>query len=364
MRSTRAINSTYEARRAFGALLCVALLVTLAACGRGDAAEAGDQVSDASSGVAPSAVVQTQQLPADPCALVPRAEMEALFGPLIADPRRVTNNETAESDPEGKACFYEWETPPGELRHFMSLEVEPDAATIETPSGITPSELDSIVPGVDVHAKADSLVDGRWDWLSAGPFGMTVSRGRFSVFAQLGGLDRGKVLELAGRIYDQVSELPFEATPDDWPPPAANQNACALLSREEAEAVLGPLVVAPYASQGGSALASAKGWSCAYYTPGHRALVITPTWSNGEVEFKTMNGVAQMVGRATGGVAAPDTLDGPWDQVSRGMDGSLHILGGDRILTVNYLSSSTDLAGAVKLARMAMTRLSSVTSKP
>jgi hypothetical protein len=352
------MSSMHSARRPLGALLGAALFVGMSACGRSEASERSATGSSDAPQRAGVAQVETQQLPSDPCALLSRAEIEELLGPLIADPQRVTSNETREPDPEGDACFYEGNTPAGELRHFLSLEVAPDAATMDTPSGMTPNELDSVMPGVDVHAAADSLVDGRWDDLSAGPFGMTVSRGRFSVAMQMNGVDQAKALQLAGKIYDQVSELPFEAEPDDWPPPSPDQNACALLTREEAEAVLGPLVVPPYASQGGSALASAKGWSCAYYTPGHRAVVITPTWSDGKVDFKMMNGVGQMVGRAVGGAGpAPDTLDGPWDQVSPGMDGALHILTGDRILVVDYLSSSTDLAGAVKLARIALPRL-------
>lgn len=352
------MSSMHSARRRHGALLGAALFVGISACARSDASERSATGSSDAPQRAGVAQVETQQLPSDPCALLSRAEIEELLGPLIADPQRVTSNETQEPDPEGDACFYEGNTPAGELRHFLSLEVAPDAATMDTPSGMTPNELDSVMPGVGVHAAADSLVDGRWDDLSAGPFGMTVSRGRFSVAMQMNGVDQAKALQLAGKIYDQVSELPFEAEPDDWPPPSPDQNACALLTREEAEAVLGPLVVPPYASQGGSALASAKGWSCAYYTPGHRAVVITPTWSDGKVDFKMMNGVGQMVGRAVGGAGpAPDTLDGPWDQVSPGMDGALHILTGDRILVVDYLSSSTDLAGAVKLARIALPRL-------
>lgn len=354
------MSTVYPATGRLGALTVVALLVGMSACGRGDAAESAGGSNDAAPR-ASAAQVQTQRMPSDPCALVARADVEKLLGSLIADPMRTTDNEVSEADPDGDACFYEGKTPAGELRHFLSLQVGLDVAASEPPSGIIPSKLDSIMPGFDAYANSDSLLDGRWDAISAGPFGMTVSRGRFGVFMQMHGVDYAGALALAGKIYDGISELPFEAEPDDWPAPSASQNACALLTREEAEAVLGPLVVAPYASQGGSALASAKGWSCAYYTPGHFAFVITPTWSNGKIEFKSMNGVGQMIGRATGGSSAPpDTLDGPWDQVSRGMDGALHILAGDRILVVNYLSSSTDLAGAVKLARIAVPRLVTV----
>jgi hypothetical protein len=45
-----------------------------------------------------------------------------------------------------------------------------------------------------------------------------------------------------------------------------------------------------------------------------------------------------------------DTLEGPWDEVAIGLDGELAILKGERMLEIEYLTSSTDMAGAIRLA--------------
>ena len=51
-------------------------------------------------------------------------------------------------------------------------------------------------------------------------------------------------------------------------------------------------------------------------------------------------------------------LKGPWDEAHvSGATGALLFLKGDRLLTVHYMTSSTDMRGAVKLAAQAMPRL-------
>ena len=77
-------------------------------------------------------------------------------------------------------------------------------------------------------------------------------------------------------------------------------------------------------------------------------------------------GMVRGVGGIAGGLvpdrtaAAADTLEGPWDDAaSMGMTGLLYFLKGDQMLEIGYLTSSTDLAGAVGLARSAITRMSS-----
>ncbi|MDQ2768500.1 MAG: hypothetical protein M3Y30_15265, partial [Gemmatimonadota bacterium] len=57
-----------------------------------------------------------------------------------------------------------------------------------------------------------------------------------------------------------------------------------------------------------------------------------------------------------GGTQAPDTLEGNWDALSVGADGALHALKGDKMLSMQYKTSSTDFDGAVKLARAALAR--------
>jgi hypothetical protein len=54
---------------------------------------------------------------------------------------------------------------------------------------------------------------------------------------------------------------------------------------------------------------------------------------------------------------AADTLEGPWDDVMQDMHGTLRFLKGDRLLEVTWVSSSTDRAGALRLAATAVGRL-------
>ncbi|MDB4910679.1 MAG: hypothetical protein JWO39_1502, partial [Gemmatimonadetes bacterium] len=87
------------------------------------------------------------------------------------------------------------------------------------------------------------------------------------------------------------------------------------------------------------------------------ALVVTPTYSGGAMQYKMMAGVGNMVSSVIGGAKAPDTLEGPWDQISTGATGGLTFLKGDKMVEMQYKSSTADYAHAVKLARAAATRL-------
>ena len=65
-------------------------------------------------------------------------------------------------------------------------------------------------------------------------------------------------------------------------------------------------------------------------------------------------------------VDAADTLDdGPWEEAgANSMTGELYFLNGDRFLEVNYLTSTTDMNGAVGLSRIALGRLGSGEKTP
>ena len=52
-----------------------------------------------------------------------------------------------------------------------------------------------------------------------------------------------------------------------------------------------------------------------------------------------------------------DTLEGPWDEVAIGVEGQLAVLRGDRMVEIVYLTSATDLAGAIRLAGPVLERL-------
>jgi hypothetical protein len=105
----------------------------------------------------------------------------------------------------------------------------------------------------------------------------------------------------------------------------------------------------------------AQGKSCSYFTAGHHALVLTPTWEYGGTAFDAMRGVGGLIERVAPGLHddAADTLDtGPWeDAAGDPATGQLYFLKGDRALELGFQVSSTDFDGAVRLARIAVGRL-------
>jgi hypothetical protein len=163
---------------------------------------------------------------------------------------------------------------------------------------------------------------------------------------------------IANRIRETIPDLPFPAT---RPSNTAGPDPCILLSVKEVEGVLGKLVVPPYRSDEETPLAMPQGKSCSYFTAGHRALVLTPTWEYGGTAFDAMKGIGGMIERVAPELhdGAADTLDtGPWeDAAGDPATGHLFFLKGDRLIEIGYSISSTDFDGAVRLARIAVGRL-------
>jgi hypothetical protein len=140
---------------------------------------------------------------------------------------------------------------------------------------------------------------------------------------------------------------------------ANSRDPCSLLKREEAEAVLGKLVVSPYRTANKGPVASRNGESCAYYTAHHHVLLVTPHWSGGKNEVAALRAVGNIV-RADGdnrGAQSAGALVGVGDEAAMDLNGELAFLKGDRLLEISYVTSSTDEAGALRLARTALERL-------
>ncbi len=64
-----------------------------------------------------------------------------------------------------------------------------------------------------------------------------------------------------------------------------------------------------------------------------------------------------MVQHKVCGAAAPDTLEGPWEQAAINSSGSLNLLKGYKMLSMQYKASAASYVMAVKLARSAIPRL-------
>lgn len=387
------------------ALAGLALLTLgLGGCGRSDAATATGNAGDAAgSGTAPAAArtVRTAPRPSDACGWISASEVEAIVGPLAGPPKSVENG-----------CLYpvpvdtltarrrEAAKKLGELARQLEKQFGPPTDTLpDRPPPETAVIVDVAVgqgalerglaagfnlvaSGLDSRAARER---GAADTASPPapkqpPEGWDRFLPKFSVLNPELALGVGhlgvriaiqtpvvsdeQALALANRIRSRIPDLPFRS---ELPrgllhPPGAGaaRDPCSLLTVSEAEAVLGKLVVPPYRAQGGSYLAHDEGPSCAYFTKGHRALVVTPTWEYGGMEVEAIQGVGGLIGQIAPSLleSPADTLDEEWEEVGAdATTGELYFLEGERLLKIGYLASSTDANGAVKLARSAMRRL-------
>jgi hypothetical protein len=164
-----------------------------------------------------------------------------------------------------------------------------------------------------------------------------------------------KLDSITVHVRDRIPDRPF---PMVGYSAKESRDPC-ILTRQEAESVLGPLLIPPYRVGSDGPFAFPDGPSCGYYTAGHHVLILTPKWERGKFEVAVNNGIGGLVRAVSGdreGQSA-DTLEGPWDQAAMSVDGRLLVLKGDRSLEVGYHGSATGEAGALKLARIALPRL-------
>ncbi len=354
-------------------LLAAAALPTAWSCGSGAGRDAARTASARSGAPARQVVAATRP---EGCDLIPRDEAERILGPLDGPPRR-----------EGTGCWYyvpldtlspAWTQLRESKRRLRETGADSQAIELYAPSraglfvdvDVTGAALvrargvaaatKAMVPG-----ETESRTTGRpagWDAVSTplGRPGFTGRVGHVTVTITLQQLRMPveTLTAIAGRVRDRIPDRPL-AHPAAGPTPSPGRDPCGVLTREQAEAVLGKLVVAPFRTHDRSPLADPAGPSCGYFTPGHHVLVLTPEWTYGrstvDVERMGSNVVSQ-VADVSGGVAA-DTLEGPWDDIQVGLSGDLVLLKGARALSIGYLMSSADLAGAIKLAGPALERL-------
>ena len=354
-----------------------ALLVTVAACGGDSGAQTGGPEASGSASASASASdarppLELAQAPDDPCAWLSPEAAQGILGGFSAPPVRVRPGQNPSPDPDGTGCLYTLHMQPqmGTGTVVLSVELSGGQAA-DLVSAATRSLFGA---GPDTASRGAGSSSSGWDHESRlgttylariGHIGVQVDRGTFEI-------PDDKAKQLAAAARDRMADRPFANPVDPFldslrkasgrPAQTAPQgpDPCTLLTRAEAEAVLGPLTVAPYRSSGDTPLWDASGESCSYFTGnGHRALTIRPTWSQGQMTFRMASGVGATVSNATGvdaGLAA-DTLDGPWDDAMQDLHGLLRFLKGDRMLEVTWVPSSTDKAGALRLAKTAVGRL-------
>jgi hypothetical protein len=333
------------------------LAVVLAGCGRERPASESTEVQ--------RGAVQAQPSNTDPCTWIPAAEVERLVGKLEGTPRRGKSAENPEPSRDGRACVYTLATRESATDDASEVAIQvdmEDATTFETGFGMAMDALARDVGRSTTEGAAGSPnstpPDKPWDFTGGLP-GMYV--GRLGHMAVIIGyrtyltIPEGVAERLAAAVRDRVPDLPMAAPRADPNARGGSPDPCSLISREQAEQVLGKLAVAPYRSRESTPLADGRGESCSYYRGRHRVLVLTPTWSDGKEAFQFSAGFTQRVTSTLGvGQQAADTLDGPWDQASSALDGELYFLKGDRMLAVQYRTAGVDETAATRLATLAM----------
>jgi hypothetical protein len=363
---------TSLALRLTGALL----LAGAAACG----GDAGGQVDGSGSNDNVSAPAdaarppfELAQAPDDPCKWLSPEEVQAILGSFSAPPVRVRPGQNPTPDAYGTGCLYTLAIQPQLGTGTVTLSVALSGGEAADLVSAASASLFGVAAGTTATADSAAASSG-WDHQTRlgttylariGHIGVQVDRGTFEI-------PDDKARQLAAAARDRMADRPFANPVDPFldslrkaggspvEPPPQGPDPCALLTRAEAEAVLGPLAVPPYRSAGDSPLWDAHGESCSYFTGnGHRALTIRPTWSQGQMTFRMAAGVGAVAANATGvdGGMAADTLEGPWDDVMQDMHGMLRFLKGDRMLEVTWVSSNADRAGALRLAATAVGRL-------
>jgi hypothetical protein len=301
------------------------------------------------------------------CDLIPRSEIERLAGPLQGEPKR-----------EGNGCWYyvvsdtttaEWQQLRAGAERARAAGVDERAIELYHPTraGLyvevnIRGDGQAQTPAPDAAAPPEG-----WDESGRSKSG-AVFHGRAGYVRVLVRLQQLRlppdtVVAVASRVRDRIPEGPIPHPAADHSPRAAVGNGpCGVLNREEAEAELGELFAPPFRTKERTPLADPAGRSCGYLTAGHRILVLTPVWQYGNVELNA----ARMVGGLVRQVAdlpgiEGDTLEGPWDDAVVDLAGEILLLKGARLLGIRYQMSSTDAAGAIRLAEPALKRLAATT---
>ena len=354
------------------------------ACAKEDARQAAADVrvlqetSAANSGGTTRNTVPAGTRPADACSWFSPAEAEALIGPFAEPPRPL----------EG-GCLYTLKVP-AELAQArakqaefakrigstMQFKEQPYALLLQVDLGVKTGEralrlagekmaswmkdpsTDSVPRAQKREAPVETEVrSGGWDArrFNGGRLGtidVTLIAQSYEVR-----VPREKLNELTARVRDRIPDLPFAAESD--PHEGQSPDPCSVLTRGEAESVLGKLVVAPYRSVDDGPLAAPNGRTCSYYTAGHHALIVRPLWSDGKSELALTRGAGKLLSIVVSDSEAQsaDTIEGTWDETAVSADGRLLLRKGDRAVEIEYETSSTDKSGALRLGKIMIERL-------
>ena len=184
----------------------------------------------------------------DPCVLVSRAEAEKYLGPLMADPYRVGGDKKPSA--QGSACLYR-------AASGQSIKIEPTYSGGQMAMKMfrmTGSLTNQVM--VDASGQADTL-EGDWDDVRV-DFGMLHALKGDVMIEVDANSSRAGAIGAAGLADIAIRRLPHPLSYDGARaaehapgPLVAPRDPCSLVTKEEAAAILGPLVGAPTSSGGG-----------------------------------------------------------------------------------------------------------------
>ena len=341
----------------------VLIVGLLLGCGGGKGG--GDAKAGAGSGSAPAAKASADYAtstpdPNDPCTLVSQAEMEQLLGPLLEPPYRTSDRK---ADPRGPGCLYR-------AKDYRNVTLEVDRENGEMGFRMLAGmggKVEEALAGADMST--DTL-DANWDKVGR-PFGQLIAlKGTATV--QVDPL--GSRLELPAQVHILKLALARLSKPlgydggkaaqNHTDPGVKPRNPCSLVTRAEAEALMGTLRADPHPSEDGT--------ECVF--PMNAVFMGTPVdqtlsvqWSDGFYALGQERQAMGMAGKVMARSMGPDIPavgenaageKEPWDERITLLGGVVTVIRRDVMLkTAATGVQGFDEAKALKLLRTAAQRI-------
>ena len=137
------------------------------------------------------------------------------------------------------------------------------------------------------------------------------------------------------------------------------EDPCTLVSRAEAEQILGPMRHDPYRVAGTNRDPAPTGSYCFYEARNGRRVIMDVDWQDGIMGMKVLGMMGRLVEQAIptdSGQA--DTLEGRWDELRMLPGDNLYARKGDQLVSIDYNGSGIGLIGAAKWVHIALGRFS------
>jgi len=275
----------------------------------------------------------------DPCTLVSRTEAEQVLGALRHDPYRVDGS--GDPEPGGSACRYEARSG----RH-LSVDVSFEGAQIGMRAMGLGARIASPVLGSDSARLA--TLGGHWDEAITLPGHLMARKG--DAMVDVGYEGTGAGLAGAARVADIAlgrlgAPLPYDgaAAARAAPGPLVTpRDPCTLVSRAEAEAILGALASNPVSDRSQT--------SCTYTLAARRGLggqevQLTVQWRDGFAALEGARSTAAIVQRQVGGVPTGGVGDSGFGRFMQQIQGVMRSQGIGTQMTDSGLKNDSAVTG-------------------